>query len=120
MKKHFIIIFLTILIIILSIFISFFYFKNKLNETKEFNLIIYFSFLILCCFFPISFYTCWRLISDESYKGVFLYKHLIKPMSGFLAGVIFVPFVLAPLFVPDYISYFKYDLKIYKNPNYYE
>lgn len=114
MRHHFKILFLTFLIVCITIIISYYYFKNNLNEAPDFNLITYIIFMILCCFYPIGFYTCWRLIADEDYKGIFLYKHLIRTTGGMFRGVFFVPFILAPIFIPDYISYFKYDLKKYK------
>lgn len=74
-------------------------------------------FLILAifvCFYPISFYTCWRLIYDDKSKGKFLYSFIRCVYGGILGGVFLVPLILSPIFIPDFVFYYKQDKKEYK------
>ena len=113
MRPHKIICTLTTIIFVSIVILTIFIFKTNYFENELYKIIGYFILVILILFYPISFYTYWRLISDENYKGVFLYG-LIK-ISSNVSAIFVVPFILSFIFVPDYIRYFMFDLKQHKN-----
>lgn len=113
MRKHFYILFLTFCIIVFDITI-FCVCDNQgqfENKTVMFSSIV---MMILALFFPISFYTCFQLITDDNKKGHIL-ATLMESMDGFIAGLIIIPFLLSPIFIYDYILYFINDLKKSRN-----
>lgn len=110
MKKHLYIFILTVAIIIIDCFIFFYANNNGLFIDKA-TMISSLFMMILAVFFPMSFYTCFQLICDDNKKGHFLARLIEGFQDGFLGGVFIVPFLLAPLFIYDYVIYFMDDVK---------
>lgn len=113
MKKHIYIFVLTILVITLD---SFVYINANNNGLLADNttLIATLFMMILAAFFPMSIFTCYKLVVDDNKKGHFLENLITGIQDGFMGGLLIVPFLLAPLFIYDYILYFIGDLKVMK------
>lgn len=98
------------LLLFLLIFEIVYFMFNK----DDIELVYVFSCILMNIWiscFPISFFTCWRILNTESGDNHMFYKVVHIIYGGIGGGVFLFPFIISPFLIPDYIIFFKQDRK---------
>lgn len=112
MKVHIHLIIISIITLISSFILYFLLFRKNVEDIGLRVLLV--ILFIWISFFPTAFYTCYRLIVLDDNKGRFLGSIITCIHGGLFGGVFFVPFIVAPIFIFDYIKFVKEDYRKYK------
>lgn len=110
-KHHKNIIILSILLFSGLCFLEVYGFIKGYEEPTTGNIIFFSVLLIWVSLFPMALYTCYRLIYLDERKGRALESFIHCVHGGIFGGVFFVPLLLSPIFIVDYIRFFKSDFR---------
>lgn len=110
-KNHKRIIIFSIILLLIVIILEIIGFALELEKPTPYNIAMSVFLLIWVVAYPSAFYTCYRLISDDNAKGRFLDGLIHATYGGISGGVFFIPLLLSPFLLVDYIYFFKQDYR---------
>ena len=112
MKKHIIILSITISILVLEIIgLILIFTLDLLSEDKDLIWAIIIV-MILLLFYPTALFTCYYHIWKDDKKGN-IFENILYGFDN-ISAIILIPLLVSPLFLIDYISIFKEDYRRYK------
>lgn len=113
MKAHKLILLISLFILIIEIalFVLLYHYGWLSTWYKMSSLIVGMIWLFL---YPLAIYTCYYHIYKGDKKGNLFEKILYGFSSDKLSALIFIPLLVSPLFLFDYICLFKEDYRKYK------
>lgn len=112
-RTHIILIISSIVIALVLIGLIIYGYIAKIEELTIMSILIDFVIILWFGTYPISFYTCWRIVSVEErdYNG-FVSRLIYATKSGNIFGLVFtIPLIYSPLFIVLYVKVFKKDLQ---------
>ncbi len=113
MKKHIIILSITISILVLEIIgLILIFTLDLLSEDKDLIWAIIIV-MILLLFYPTAFFTYYYHIGKCDKKGN-IFGLILFTLADTIVAIILIPLLVSPLFLMDYISIFKEDYRRYK------
>ncbi len=111
-KAHIIVLVTTACLILFLIILIIYGYLTRKDELSIGSIVLNIVLVLWLGTFPISFYTCWRIvcIEEKEYNGFI--NHLIYAFRGPWLSLVFgIPLLLSPFLIFDYCSMLKEDLR---------
>lgn len=103
-KTHIIVLIITTCIILFLLILIICGYLTKKDELSIGSSILDVVLILWLGTFPISFYTCWRIVCTEEKKYNGFISHLIYASRGNRISLVFIiPLILSPIFIIQYI-----------------
>lgn len=111
-KSHRIVLTSSVVLILCIIGIVAYGFISKKEELSFENIVVDIIIVLWFGTFPISFYTCWRIVCIDEKDHAGIVSHLIYASRGNTLNLVYVlPLLLSPFFILQYIKTFRSDCK---------